>query len=394
MVGPTGCGKTEIARRLAKLCRAPFVKVEATKFTEVGYHGRDVDTIVKDLLEASLTLVKELKTEAIRTDIGRAVEDRIIEAITGKGATEDVVESFRSLLHAKALEDREIMVDVPVKEGGSKGGEFDVAVGGFGGAPIPVSMDLGELMSKLSPGSRGGRGTTQRRTLKVSEARTVLEEAEIEKRLAAFDLRKEAVTLAEQNGVVVIDEIDKIVSDRSRHSGDASAEGVQRDLLPLIEGTTVDVRRFGQVKTDYMLFIAAGAFHENKPSDLLAELQGRLPIRVQLKGLDARDLERILTETRFNLLEQQKALLKADGLDLEFQPDAVKEIAKLAADMNRTIENIGARRLHTVIEKVMEDVSFTAPELPRDQPIVVTVELVRQKLLPLLQKTDLSKFIL
>ena len=200
--------------------------------------------------------------------------------------------------------------------------------------------------------------------------------------------------LAEQNGIVVIDEIDKIVSNKSRHSADASSEGVQRDLLPLIEGTTIEVRRFGAVKTDYMLFIACGAFHEHKPSDLLAELQGRLPIRVELKGLDAKDLERILIEPKFNLLEQQRSLLSSENVDLEFSPDAIKEIARLAADINRTVENIGARRLHTVIEKIMEDISFNAPDLAGKQKVVVDRALVRQKLLPMLEKTDLSKFIL
>ena len=224
----------------------------------------------------------------------------------------------------------------------------------------------------------------------------------MEKRLAAVDLRREAVTLAEQNGIVFIDEIDKLISNRSKHSGDASSEGVQRDLLPLIEGTVIEVRRFGNVRTDYMLFVASGAFHEHKPSELLAELQGRLPIRVELKALDAKDLERILTETKFNMLEQQKALLLAEGVRLEFEPDAVVEIARLAAEVNRSVENIGARRLHTVIERCMEDISFGANELAaaarargeEHARVVVDCELVRKKLLPMLERSDFSKFIL
>ena len=250
----------------------------------------------------------------------------------------------------------------------------------------------------------GGRGRVHlvERTMKVREARIALEDAEVEKRLSGVDLRREAVVLAEQNGIVFIDEIDKLVSNRSKHSGDASSEGVQRDLLPLIEGTVIEVRRFGNVKTDYMLFVASGAFHEHKPSELLAELQGRLPIRVELKGLDAKDLERILTETKFNMLEQQKALMKSEGISLEFEPAAVVEIARLAAEVNRNVENIGARRLHTVIEKVMEDISFTATDMLAEAKrrgelsvkVVVDLALVRKKLLPLLERSDFSKFIL
>lgn len=274
--------------------------------------------------------------------------------------------------------------------------EFDGAGGG------PSAVDIGEFMQRILPGMGGGapggggkgRNTTQKRTMKVKDARVALEEGEIEKRLSSQDLRKEAVTLAEQNGIVVIDEIDKIISNKSRHSGDASAEGVQRDLLPLIEGTTIDVRRFGNVRTDYMLFIACGAFHEHKPADLLAELQGRLPIRVELKGLDAKDLERILTEPKFNLVNQQTALMKSEGISLEFKVEGVREIARLAAEINRTVENIGARRLHTVIEKIMEDVSFNAASMEPGAVVTVDVALVRQKLLPMLEKTDLSKFIL
>lgn len=406
MVGPTGCGKTEIARRLAKLCKAPFVKVEATKFTEVGYHGKDVDSIIKDLLDAAMVLVKELKTAQYRAEVGPAVEAKLLLAMAGEGAHADTVESLRSLLREGAMEDREITVEVPVKEPGQGGkdgaagpkgmgmgglGDLDVSIAGMGSGG--GAIDLGEFMSRVMPGARG-KPRTEKRTLPIKEARAALEAAEIEARLASQDLRREAVALAEQNGIVVIDEIDKIISNKNRHSGDASSEGVQRDLLPLIEGTTVEVRRFGNVRTDYMLFIACGAFHEHKPSDLLAELQGRLPIRVELKGLEAADLERILSETKFSLLQQQAALLAAEGITVEFAPDAVKEIARLAAEVNRNVENIGARRLHTVIERIMEEISFSAPDLPKGSTVTIDKALVRSKLMPLLEKQDLSKFIL
>ena len=444
MVGPTGCGKTEIARRLAKLCRAPFVKVEATKFTEVGYHGRDVDTIIKDLMDASLQLVKELKSEQFREEAKVIVQEKLVRALTGQGAADETVAAFLQLLKDGALEDREVKVEVPLKEGGGVSGGV-VGGGGLppsivgvstglrgsstsssgrdGGDGVEVSVtgpggvsgatiDIAELMSRLSgAGGGGGSGGSAsggrrtplvERTMKVREARIALEDAEVEKRLSGVDLRREAVVLAEQNGIVFIDEIDKLVSNRSKHSGDASSEGVQRDLLPLIEGTVIEVRRFGNVKTDYMLFVASGAFHEHKPSELLAELQGRLPIRVELKGLDAKDLERILTETKFNMLEQQKALMRSEGIHLDFEPAAILEIARLAAEVNRNVENIGARRLHTVIEKVMEDISFTATDLLTEAKkkgedfvkVTVDVALVRKKLLPLLERSDFSKFIL
>lgn len=444
MVGPTGCGKTEIARRLAKLCRAPFVKVEATKFTEVGYHGRDVDTIIKDLMDASLQLVKELKSDQFREEAKVIVQEKLVRALTGQGAADETVAAFLQLLKDGALEDREVKVEVPLKEGGGvsggvvgggglppsivgvstglrgsstsssgrdSGDGVEVSVTGPGGVS-GATIDIAELMSRLSGGGGGGgsggsasggrRTPLVERTMKVREARIALEDAEVEKRLSGVDLRREAVVLAEQNGIVFIDEIDKLVSNRSKHSGDASSEGVQRDLLPLIEGTVIEVRRFGNVKTDYMLFVASGAFHEHKPSELLAELQGRLPIRVELKGLDAKDLERILTETKFNMLEQQKALMRSEGIHLDFEPAAILEIARLAAEVNRNVENIGARRLHTVIEKVMEDISFTATDLLTEAKkkgedfvkVTVDLALVRKKLLPLLERSDFSKFIL
>ena len=315
---------------------------------QVGYHGRDVDTIIKDLMDASLALVKELKTEQVRGELGPAVEDRLLAAIVGPDAAVDTQESFRALLRAGTLDDRVVPVEVPVKERPPPT-DIDVSVAGMGpgGGPMGASIDIGEFMQRIMPSARG-KPQMVLKDMTVAAARSALEEAEIEKRLASIDLRREAVQLAEQNGIVFIDEVDKIISNKSKHSGDASAEGVQRDLLPLIEGTTVEVRRFGNVRTDYMLFVASGAFHDHKPSDLLAELQGRLPIRVELKGLNAGDLQRILTEPRFNLLEQQKALMRAEGVALSYEPDAVAEVARLAAEINRTVENIGARRLHTV----------------------------------------------
>jgi ATP-dependent HslUV protease ATP-binding subunit HslU len=424
-------------------------------------------------MDASLQLVKELKIEQFRDDIKPAVEDKvrppfrdpqspnhpphpvlpsppiqclqIVKALCGAGAAEETQASFLQLLRDGALEDREVTVEVPVKDasspsssgsasmrggaggggpggpGGGGPGDVDIAISSMG-SPGIATVDIGEIMQRLAGGSgagggRGGAGSripTVERRVKVREARTALEEVEIDRRLSQLDLRREAVVLAEQNGIVFIDEIDKLVSNRSKHSGDASSEGVQRDLLPLIEGTTVEVRRFGNVRTDYMLFVASGAFHEHKPSELLPELQGRLPIRVELKGLEAKDLERILTETKFSMLEQQKALLGAEGVSLEFEPEAVTEIARLAAEVNRAVENIGARRLHTVIERIMEDISYNATDMVSEAKkkaaaaaggldaaassgaakVVVDKALVQKKLLPMLERSDFSKFIL
>lgn len=393
MVGPTGVGKTEIARRLAKLAGAPFVKVEATKFTEVGFHGRDVDTIIRDLLEASLTLTRQLKVEQLRGGLKAQVERRILEALTGPDAREDTIESFRRLLLAGELDDRHIQVEVPQKQAGSNplGNDFEMAMQGG-------VIDLSELVSKLGGGPGGGsgrgKGRVEKRKVKVKEAWSVLEDAEIEKKLAGIDLRKEAIELAEQSGIVFIDEIDKIVSDKRKYSGDASAEGVQRDLLPLIEGCSVDVKRFGSVRTDYILFICSGAFSENKPADMLAELQGRLPIRVELKGLEAKDLRRILVEPKASLIEQQRALIGADQVTLNFTEGAITRIADLAYEINKTVENIGARRLYTVLEKIMEDISYQAPDMETGTVITVDEALVESKIQPMLKKSDLSKFIL
>ncbi|KAA0155492.1 hypothetical protein FNF29_01865 [Cafeteria roenbergensis] len=386
MIGPTGCGKTEIARRLAKLANAPFVKVEATKFTEVGFHGRDVDTIVRDLVEASATLVKELKRRQLEPVIEAAVEEQLLQALGGGDKTKaDTQASLRKLLRDGTLDQRVVQVELPVAE---RDGTMDVALPGG----QSMVFDASELLSRMNPGAKA---RTQTRKLKVEEARPLLLEAELQKRLQALDVKKEAVRLAEQHGIVVIDEIDKIVPDRTKmRGGDASDEGVQRDLLPLIEGTTVDVRKYGPVKTDHVLFVCSGAFHASKPSDMLAELQGRLPIRVELKGLTAEDLYRILTEPRANLLEQQKALMKAEGVTLEIDDDAIREMANRAAEINKSVENIGARRLYTVIERVMDDLSFEAADMEEGEAVRLTKALVEEKLENAMRGRDLKKFIL
>jgi len=387
MIGPTGCGKTEIARRLAKLANAPFVKVEATKFTEVGFHGRDVDTIVRDLVEASATLVKELKRQQLGPAIDEHVDRLLVDALGGNDrAKEGTAQNVMALLRSGALEERVVQVEVPVDD--SADGTMDVALPGG----QSMVFDASEILAKMGQG-RGARST--KRKLPVAEARPVLKEAELQRRLKGFNLKREAVRLAEEHGIVVIDEIDKIVPDRTKmRGGDASDEGVQRDLLPLIEGSTVEVRKYGPVKTDHVLFVCAGAFHTSKPSDMLAELQGRLPIRVELKGLTANDLYRILTEPKANLLEQQKALLGAEGVKLEIDDDAVRELANRAAEINKSVENIGARRLYTVLEHVMDELSFEAADMEDGATVRLTKALVEEKLEGAMKGRDLTKFIL
>ena len=389
MVGPTGVGKTEIARRLAKLAMSPFVKVEATKFTEVGFHGRDVETIVRDLTEAAYQLVKEIKTQELRDKIAPIVEDRLLELLVGDNDQQK--EEFRSLLQSGALDSRSVELDVPLSSG-QDSDPIDINVGGG----QSFTVDPTEIMQRAGVGGgKGRRKPSDRRRVTVKEARPLLESEEMEMRLAAMDLKQAAVALAEEHGIVVIDEIDKIVSNKSkRHGSDASSEGVQRDLLPLIEGTTVEVRRFGNVRTDHVLFVCSGAFHESKPSDMLAEMQGRLPIRVELTGLTRNDLLRILTEPRANLIEQQTALIGAEGIKLEFLPEALEALADHAAEINRTVENIGARRLYTVVERVMEDLSFDASEMEPGTVVKIDKALVEQKLKNVLKARDLKKFIL
>ncbi|KAL9181473.1 hypothetical protein ACHAXT_010278 [Thalassiosira profunda] len=400
MIGPTGCGKTEVARRMAKLSDAPFLKVEATKFTEVGYHGRDVDQIVRDLMDVSHSLTKKRQMEKLRGEAKKVVEERILDILVGPeypGTSNR--ESFRSMLEEGLLEGQEIKLEVPENLGQAGGKDGDGAVLAFGGDPNSAQA-IADLMKKLGGASRRGGGygpgpPTETKSMPISEAREVILEIEIEKMLEKVDLKKEAIAAAQESGIVFIDEIDKICSSRdfNSKSADASAEGVQRDLLPLVEGTTISTK-YGNVDTDYMLFIGSGAFHAVKPSDMLPELQGRLPIRVELNGLTEEDLYKILTEPEANLVVQQSELIKTEGVTLTFDDDALREIAKTAAHLNRTVENIGARRLHTVMERIMEEISFRAAEMEKDEEVKITKELVKERLSEILTTSDLSKYIL
>ncbi len=383
MIGPTGCGKTEIARRLAKLAQAPFLKVEATKFTEVGYVGRDVESIVRDLVDVSINMLRDASRKEVQAKAELAAEERLITALCGEQAAADTRSKFRKMLRAGEFEDKEIEVTV-TETGSSPIGQFDLP-----GMPPGQMINLGEMLKNM-----GGARATPRK-MNVAAARKVLEREEADKLLDTDRLTKDAVAHAEQNGIVFLDEIDKICA-RSTEGGfrgaDVSREGVQRDLLPLIEGTTVSTKH-GSVKTDHILFIASGAFHLAKPSDLLPELQGRLPIRVELSPLSRTDLRRILTEPEHSLLKQYQALLGTEGVGLRFDEAAVDALADLAADINDRGENIGARRLHTVLERLLEEVSFSASDRS-GQTVVVDAAYVKERVAPLAQKGDLSRFIL
>jgi len=392
MIGPTGCGKTEVARRMAALGDAPFLKVEATKFTEVGYHGRDVDQIIRDLMDASMALTRKRQTEKFRDQAKELVEERILDLLTGKsidGEPDRSRDSFREMLRDGMLDSQ--MIDVEVPEGGQDKNVF--AIGGDGSMNNP-SAAMSEFLSKMSgPGGKKS-GAMEKKRMPISEGKEVILEIELDRLLETVDLKREAVAAVEESGIVFIDEIDKICSSRDfmSKSADVSAEGVQRDLLPLIEGTTINTK-YGNVNTDYILFIASGAFHAVKPSDMLPELQGRLPIRVELNGLTEEDLFKILTEPVANLIRQQISLIATEGVVLRFDEDAILEIARIAALLNRTVENIGARRLHTVIERVMEKLSFDVAEMDGSE-LVVDKELVQQRLSDVLVSSDLSKYIL
>ena len=378
MIGPTGCGKTEISRRLAKLAQAPFLKIEATKFTEVGYVGRDVDSIVRDLVEEAIRLVRESRREAVKDDAERAAEARLLDALVGKDASEATRRAFAERLHAGALAGREVEVELA-----------DVAQMPFDipGQPGQVSMiNIGDMLGKAF-----GGGKTKKRKLAVEAAWAALVAEESDKRLDSEDVTREAVRSAEQNGIVFLDEVDKIAVSDVR-GGSVSREGVQRDLLPLIEGTTVATKH-GPVKTDHILFIASGAFHVAKPSDLLPELQGRLPIRVELKGLTKDDFRRILSDTEASLTRQYVALIGTEGVELSFTDDGLDAIAETAADVNDRIENIGARRLQTVMEKLLEDVSFDA-DTRAEKRVTVDRAYVDRQLSAIARDNDLSKFIL
>ena len=378
MIGPTGCGKTEISRRLAKLADAPFVKVEATKFTEVGYVGRDVEQIARDLAEEAIRLEKERRREAVREAAEKAAMDRLLKALVGDGASEATRESFRQRIEQKAMDGVE--VEIEVEDAPSM--PFDIP--GMGGN---VGMiNLSDMMSKAM-----GKQNLKRRKLKVPEAWAKLADEEAEKRMDQDDVARVALQNAETNGIVFIDEIDKIAVSDVR-GGSVSREGVQRDLLPLIEGTTV-ATKYGPMKTDHVLFIASGAFHVAKPSDMLPELQGRLPIRVELKALSEEDFVRILGETRANLVEQYKALLATEKVSLDITPEAVREVARIACQVNEAVENIGARRLQTVMEKLLEELSFEAEDR-EGETVRVDEAYVRARLASLAKDTDLSKYIL
>jgi ATP-dependent HslUV protease ATP-binding subunit HslU len=384
MIGPTGCGKTEIARRLAKLAQAPFLKVEATKFTEVGYVGRDVESIVRDLVDASLNMLREAARKEVQSKAELAAEERLITALVGDGAAADTRSKFRRMLRNGEFEQKEIDIEV-VDTGANPIGQLDMP-----GMPPGQVINLGEMMKGMF-----GNRPPQKRRLTVEAARRLLEQEEADRMLDNDRLTKEAVAHAENNGIVFIDEIDKICARSSEggfRGGDVSREGVQRDLLPLIEGTTVNTK-YGLVKTDHVLFIASGAFHLAKPSDLLPELQGRLPIRVELSPLSRDDLRRILTEPEHSLLKQYSALLGTESLVLSFTDDAVDALAELASDINDKVENIGARRLHTVLERLLEDISFTATDRA-GETVSVDAAYVNERVAPLAQKGDLSRFIL
>jgi len=382
MIGPTGVGKTEIARRLAKLANAPFMKVEATKFTEVGYVGRDVEQIIRDLVEIAITMTKERQSKEVSSKAEMAAEERVIDALVGQGASDETRQKFRKLLREGKLDDKEI--DLDVQDNSNPMPSFDIP--GMPGAQVGM-VNLGDIFGK----AMGGR--TKKRTVKVSESYDLLMVEESEKLLDQDAVVRDAISLVEQEGIVFLDEIDKICA-RSDHrsGGDVSREGVQRDLLPLIEGTSVTTKH-GTVKTDHILFVASGAFHLAKPADLLPELQGRLPIRVELKALTQEDFKRILTEPEASLIKQYKALLATESVTLDFTEDAIEQLAKLAAEINASVENIGARRLHTVMERLLEEISFTATDRG-GETVTIDAAYVTDKVAPLAKNTDLSKFIL
>ena len=379
MIGPTGVGKTEIARRLAKLANAPFLKVEATKFTEVGYVGRDVDQIIRDLVEAGISMVKVARRKDVEAQAHLNAEARVLDTLVGANASESTRESFRKKLRDNLLDDKEIEIQVADTGGAS----FDIP--GMPGSSASV-INISDIMGKAF----GNRTKTRRMTVKASYELLIAEESD--KLLDQEQINQEAIDAVENNGIVFLDEIDKICARSERQGADVSREGVQRDLLPLIEGTTVSTK-YGPVKTDHVLFIASGAFHIAKPSDLLPELQGRLPIRVELKALGREDFRRILTEPECSLIKQYKALLGTEGIDLNFTEESIVAIANIAAEINASIENIGARRLHTVMERVLDELSYSATDRS-GEAVTIDAQYVQKHVGDLAKNADLSKFIL
>jgi ATP-dependent HslUV protease ATP-binding subunit HslU len=377
MIGPTGCGKTEISRRLAKLADAPFIKVEATKFTEVGYVGRDVEQIARDLVEEAIRLEKERRKELVREAAEKEAMERILKPLAGDTASEATREAFRQRIRDRHMDDVEIEIEV------SDTPNMPMEIPGMGGASM---INISEMMGKAF-----GGGKTKKRKMKVPEAWAKLVDEEVEKRLDQDDVARSAIADAEANGIVFLDEIDKIAVSDVR-GGSVSREGVQRDLLPLIEGTTV-ATKYGPMKTDHVLFIASGAFHVSKPSDMLPELQGRLPIRVELRALVHEDFVRILSQTKANLPEQYAALLATEEVKLDFTDDAIDALARLAVDVNNSVENIGARRLQTVMEKLLEDISFHAEDR-KGETLKIDAKYVEKQLSGIAKDADLSKYVL
>ena len=380
MIGPTGVGKTEISRRLSKLAEAPFVKVEATRFTEVGYVGRDVEQIIRDLLEIAIAMQKVKKRKEVHTKAQKLAEERVLDVLVGDKASVATRESFRKRLRNGDLDDNEIEISTSES---SNMPSFEIP--GMPGANIGM-INIGEMLGK----SMGGKAKKKKMTVK--ESHEILLNEEADKLIEQDKIIKSAKNVTENNGIVFLDEIDKISGRTDRAGGDVSREGVQRDLLPLIEGTTVSTK-YGPVKTDHILFIASGAFQLAKPSDLLPELQGRLPIRVELDALTSKDFKRILKEPDNSLIKQYKALLKTENVDLEFSEDGIETIANLATEVNSSVENIGARRLHTIIERILDEISFTATDRSGEK-IIIDSKYVTENLGQLVKDNDLSKFIL
>jgi len=379
MIGPTGVGKTEISRRLAKLAQAPFIKVEATKFTEVGYVGRDVEQIIRDLVEAAISLLRDSKRELVRAQAELAAEKRIIDALVGEGGREATRDKFRQKLLKGELNETEVELELTDNSSPFQG--FDIP--GQPGASMGM-MDLSSLLGKAK--------RTKSVKMKIGDAHGPLVSEEADKLIDEDSIKREAVDLTEQDGIVFLDEIDKITTRSNARGGDVSREGVQRDLLPLIEGTTVSTK-YGPIKTDHVLFIASGAFHIAKPADLLPELQGRLPIRVELRALTEEDFVRILTEPEASLIKQYQALMETEGVALSFTKNGIEQIAKISAEVNSSIENIGARRLHTVMERLLDDISFKATDKSGEE-VIVNKSYVEKHVGKLAKNADLSKFIL